>query len=103
MGKSQQEELSSRLRVLLVHLLKWQFQPERRSNSWEETMDAQRSEILDLLDFMPSLGRAVSEMVTRVYPRARREAAKQTGLPQGRFPDTCPFTPDQILDDTFLP
>lgn len=84
MGKSQRKELGSRLRVLVVHLLKWKFQPENRSPGWEQTIDLQRAEI---------------ETLRRVYPRAVRWAAKESRLPQSRFPDTCPFTLQQILDE----
>ena len=55
MGKSQQRQLESRLIVLLVHLLKWQFQPNQRSPRWEATIRIQRLELADLLADNPSL------------------------------------------------
>jgi hypothetical protein len=103
MGKSQQKELASRLRVLLIHLLKWRIQPAQRSASWEETIDTQRAEISDLLDFMPSLRRTLPEVVETVYPRAVRWAAKETRQAKTRFSEACPFTVEQILDEGFFP
>ena len=102
-GKSQRKELGSRFRVLLILLLKWRLQPEHRSGSWEETIDLQRAEIEDLLDYMPSLRATLPETLERVYPRAARWAGKESRLLQHRFPDTCPFTLQQVLDDAFLP
>lgn len=49
MGRSEKRELENRLIVLLVHLLKWRFQPDRRGNSWSATMKRQRLDIEDLL------------------------------------------------------
>lgn len=103
LGKSQRKEVGSRLRVLVIHLLKWKFQLEHRSPGWEQTIDVQRAEIEDLLEYMPSLRGTLPETVGLVYPRAVRWAAKESRLPQSRFPDTCPFTLQQVLDDAFLP
>ena len=103
MGKSQQKELGSRLRVLVIHLLKWKHQPGHRSPSWEETIDNQRAEIEHLLDYVPSLRRTLPEAVHKIYPRAVRWAAKESRLPETCFPETCPFTSEQLLDHTFLP
>ncbi len=103
MGRSQQKELASRLRVLLIHLLKWRVQPTQRSASWEETIDTQRAEIGDLLEFMASLRHTLLAMVEKVYPQSVRWAAKETRQPKTRFPESSPFTVEQILDENFLP
>ena len=92
-------ELRSRLRVLVMHLLKWQHQPDRRSRSWDVTIDIQRAELDDLFESSPSLRREVPDALAKVYPRAVRRAAKETGLPPTTFPADCPYTPDQILGD----
>jgi hypothetical protein len=92
-------ELRSRLRVLVMHLLKWQHQPDQRSRSWDATIDAQRADLEDLLDSSPNLRREVPDALAKIYPRAVKRAAKETGLPVAMFPRTCPFTPDQILND----
>jgi hypothetical protein len=103
MGKRDRRELLSRVRLLVAHLLKWQFQPDRRSPSWEETIDPQRTEIGDLLQDMPSLRRALASHLRELYPQAVRRAARETGLSRSAFPDRCPYTPEQILDIEFLP
>lgn len=103
MGRSQKHEVRSRLRVLLVHLLKWKHQPRRRSAGWQSTMTTQRTELRDLFEQSPSLRRQVSEALPRVYLDAAKLAAIETGLAADAFPRACPFSPAQILDDTFLP
>jgi hypothetical protein len=86
-----------------MHLLKSKFQPEHRSPDWEQTIDLQRAEIEDLLEYMPSLRGTLPETLARVYPRAARWAAEEPQIPQSRFPETCPFTLQQVLDDAFVP
>ena len=104
MGASQRNALMSRLKVLLMHLLKWRYQPEKNTGpSWQNTIDEQRSEISDLLEDNPSLGPEVPEQFAKAYPRARRDAAKETKLPLSTFPVDCPWTVEQVLDDEWLP
>ena len=103
MGKRDRRELLSRLQVLLAHLLQWRLQPERRSPSWEETIDTQRVEIADLLQDMPSLRNALPGALPQIYLHAARRALKETQLPRSALPNTCPLTLDQILDAEFLP
>ena len=104
MGVSQRRELESRLRVLLTHLLKWQVQPERRERStWKSTIRVQRLEVESLLRKMPSLKNLLTECVEDVYERAVVRAAAETRLPEDRFPPTCPYTLDQILDRDCFP
>jgi hypothetical protein len=103
MGKNNRRELGSRLAVLLMHLLKWRYQPNRRSPSWATTVRDQRDEIEALLDDSPSLRPGVGETLSAVYERARRKAISETGLLESAFPTNCPFTPEQILAENFLP
>lgn len=103
MGLSQRHQLRSRLRVLLVHLLKWQFQPERLSSSWISTINTQRAEIEDLLEQAPSLRPALESALPKVYRRAAGLAAIETGLSPGAFPEACPFALDRLLDTAFFP
>ncbi|ETX03707.1 MAG: hypothetical protein ETSY1_46400 (plasmid) [Candidatus Entotheonella factor] len=105
LGKSDRRQLGNRLEVLMLHLLKWRYQPERRQtgHSWEDSILEQRGRIESLLSDSPSLRRQVSDLVSTHYPRARRRANSQTGLPLETFPQTCPWTQDQILDDEFWP
>ena len=103
MGKRDKRELYSRLTVLIVHLLKWKWQPEKRSQSWQSTMFTQRSELDLLLADSPSLMRNVTAAAGDVYPRAVKMAVLQTGLPARTFSRECPFSSQQILDFSFLP
>nr|WP_306441464.1 DUF29 domain-containing protein [Halomicronema hongdechloris] len=105
LGRREQKELGSYLKVLIMHLLKLQYQPERRSKSWEVTIANCRDSIQDCLEDSPSLQRFLkdTEWVAKYYRRARRDAAKETELPTDTFPAVCPYTMPQILDPQFWP
>jgi hypothetical protein len=103
MGKSDRREIGNRLVVLLGHLLKWQFQPSARSTSWSGTIVEQRQQIDSVIADSPSLRSAVSETLDHAYHRACRLAAAETDLAETVFPSTCPYTPEQILSEDFLP
>ena len=103
LGRSDRREIESRLKPLLVHLLKWRFQRERRTKSWEATIREQRARIAKILQESPSLKNYPQEVLQEEYGYARWDAAKETGLPDVTFPETCPFTANQVLDTSFLP
>lgn len=103
MGKSQRQALISRLAVLLMHLLKWQYQPQRRSRSWELTIIEQRREILDLLEDSPSLKHELEIKLVKAYQRALIKAEQETGISYTHFPMTCPYSLEQILSEQFYP
>jgi hypothetical protein len=103
MGKRDLKEVNSRVQVLAGHLLKWRFQPAKRSQSWISTIVTQRVEIENDLKQSPSLKRKVGGALPDNYAKAVRLAMAQTGLPKGHFPAECPFTVEQILDPEFLP
>jgi len=103
MGKTEKRELVNRLAVLLLHMLKWQFQPGRRGASWEVTIRNQRRALADHLDDNPSLKPKLPEAVARAYADARGEAYAETGLPESVFPAQCPWSNDQIMDRDFWP
>jgi hypothetical protein len=102
-GDSQCSEIESRLAVLLMHLLKWQFQPDRRSNSWRATIHEQRRRINRRIRRSPSLKGYPLEVLDEEYQIARYNAAGETGLPVNTFPVDCPYTISQVLDLGFLP
>lgn len=103
MGRSERRAVESHLKNLLLHLLKWLMQAERRSGSWRDSIDTARDAITDLLNDSPSLRPHLSEFIARQYPRARRSAASQSGIAEKDFPSECPFSVDQILDRDFFP
>jgi len=96
-------ELFSRMSVLILHLLKWKYQPEKRSGGWRSTINTQRREIAGLLRQSPSLRQALPQSGAEAYPDAVEDAASETGLPEDTFPAECPFSEAQILDRAFLP
>lgn len=102
-GKNLRRELHSRVRVLLMDLLKCQFQHARISGSWRGTLAEQRAAISDLIEDSPSFGRIVMEAAVREYPRAVHGAAEETGLPESSFPSANPYSRDQLLDRHFIP
>jgi hypothetical protein len=103
MGKTEKRELASRLAVLLMHLLKWQYQPAKRGASWEVTIRVQRRDLATHLKDNPSLKAKLPEAIEYAYENARDEAYAETGLPKATFPTTCPWTFEQIMDENFWP
>lgn len=102
-GKSERRELTNRLTVLLTHLLKWRFQPVRRSTSWKNTITTQRIDIKDLLVDSPSLKAALGDRIGLAYEKAKLAAEDETGLKKENFPEICPFSSDELLDMDFFP
>lgn len=96
-------ELFSRVKVLLLHLLKWKTQHLERSKSWRLTILNQREEIRELLEQSPSLSRLVNDSIERQYPRAVEKAVAEMGLLQNPFPAKCPFNAEQLLSDEYWP
>ncbi len=89
LGKQDWKELRSRLNVLVMHLLKYHYQPDHRRGSWSSTIRTQRDEIHALLEQSPSLRRQVPVILDERYKTPRRNAA-ETGLPVETFPEVCP-------------
>jgi len=103
MGRSDKSKLTRRLAILLAHLLKWQYQPNRRSRSWMLTIKEQRIRITRQLKESPSLKYELNITLEEAYEEASVIAARQTGLDESIFPERCPFSFEQCLDIKFLP
>jgi hypothetical protein len=103
LGRSDRRELFSRSRVLLLHLLKWQFQPERRGVSWITTIREQRFQIEIVLSESPSLRRMLPEIIVKSYRYAVEQAALETNLDMAVFLKSCPWMPGQIIDKDWMP
>lgn len=103
LGGSQKSEIRSRLAVLLMHLLKWEFQPEKRKYGWRATIIEQRLQIDGLIDLSPSLRSWPGAVLDKAYRLAIGAAAGETGLPETTFPNTCLYSLAQILDLGFYP
>ena len=111
MGRSERNELESRLVILLAHLLKWRFQydqlsdrwKEFRGDSWRSTIIEQRDRIQKRLEKSPGLRPELKVLSREAYADAIGLAAKESGLPAEHFPSDCPYSLEQILDDGFFP
>jgi len=111
MGRSNHRELENRLIIILLHLLKWKYQlkqlqetwKEFEGKSWKNTIIEQRYQLHKLLKQNPSLNRLILSTMEEIYADAARLAAEETGLDNKIFPTSCPFTPNDLLDNNFWP
>jgi hypothetical protein len=95
-GAEQFNKLVGALRVLLLHILKWDHQPERRSRSWALSIKEQRIVLRAVIEDNPGLKPRIAEALARAYEQASVAAAKETGLDEDTFPDKCPYSFDDI-------
>jgi hypothetical protein len=103
LGISRRRELRSRYTILLMHLLKWLYQPRHRTSSWRRTIREQRDQIEDLLQESPSLRPSRPEELLIAYKRARENAADETGFDVATFSEECPFFVDDVEKHDYLP
>ena len=103
LGKQQRQELRNRLSVLMGHLLKWEYQPQRRSRSWLATIRVQRRDTLRLLKDNPSLKSYLEDALLEAYENGRDLAMGETDLPEKTFPQKCSYSLTEILDHSFYP
>ncbi|CAB1276134.1 DUF29 domain-containing protein [Candidatus Nitrosacidococcus tergens] len=106
MGKSELRALENRLIILMAHLLKWQYQPEHRSNSWKSTIKDQRLRISRLLRENPSLKPKINETIIEAYENGILQASIETNLDTEIFPthfEQTGWTMEQVLDNRFYP
>ena len=103
MGGSIRNQLESRLEVLLMHLLKWQYQPNYRGRSWQLTIKEQRRKIERLIRKNPSLQNTLDQTLADAYGDAILAAAKETGMAENIFPQQCPYSIQHIIYSDYLP
>ena len=103
MGKSEKKVITSNLIVVLIHLLKYKYQPEKRSNSWKGSIREHRRRLKEAFVDSPSLKPYFLEVLPQCYQDARKQASDETGLSLDSFPLDSPFTADECLDEDFLP
>lgn len=101
LGREQFNKLEGALRVLLLHMLKWDHQPSKRSRSWAISIRQQRLELDDVLADNPGLRPRIDEATARAYRKARLAAVKETGLAEKRFPTACPYSFDEMASREF--
>lgn len=102
-GKREKRELRSRLIVLLMHLLKWKYQPNKRSESWISTISEQRLSLEELLEDSPSLQPFIIEVFEACYQKARVKATQETKMMLDVFPAISPFSLGETLDSAYFP
>ncbi|MCL1463360.1 DUF29 domain-containing protein [Argonema galeatum] len=102
MGKDKRRELKSRLVVLLMHILKYQYQIEKRSSSWVSTILEQYDQIEYLLEDSPSLKPYYLEIFKQCYSKAIRNASAETKLSVNAFPNESPFSPEDVINSDFI-
>ncbi|XWK90552.1 MAG: DUF29 domain-containing protein [Phormidium sp.] len=103
LGKQEKRELVNRLGVLLGHLLKWEYQPNKRSRSWVATIREQRYKVLKLLEENPSLKPYLPEAIAQAYQSALALAVRETEMPYRTFPSSNSYAWEQIENSDFLP
>ena len=104
-GKSEQRELASRMAVLLAHILKWEFQPQKRSISWTLTIKEQRRLLVRRIQKTPSLGPMLAdpEWIDEIWVDAKALAEKETDLDISTYPEVCPWVMANVLAKDWLP
>jgi Domain of unknown function DUF29 len=103
MGRSERRSFKSNLIVILVHLLKWQFQPEKRSGRRHRSIIEHRRRVKEALDDSPSLKSYLESIFAECYAQAIKQAKAETGLPVESFPVVCPYQLPEVTNDEFLP
>jgi Domain of unknown function DUF29 len=103
LNRSEKREVESRLEVLLMHLLKWRYQPEHQSRSWKSTIHEQRRQLLRLLKDSPSLKNHLAKEFDECYAIAREKAAEETTIFLENFPEQCPYAIVDVLSPDFSP
>jgi hypothetical protein len=103
MGRSEKKALRNNLEVVLMHLLKYKYQAEKRSGSWRATIREHRKRIRQALQESPSLKPYFDEVFGQCYEDARLLAADETELAVAIFSEQSPFTPEEVLNPDFLP
>lgn len=103
MGRSERRSLESNLVVVLMHLLKWEFQPDRRSGSWKSSIAEHRRRIRKAVKDSPSLRPYLEEVFSECYADAVEQASAETGLSVETFPQSCIYSAIEVLDSEFLP
>ena len=98
LGKQERRELENRLAILIGHLLKWEYQAEKRSKSWRATIREQRRMVQKLLSQNPSLKPYLLELIADGYESGKDLVVRETPLDYLDLPEKYPYIPEQILD-----
>ncbi|MBC6418752.1 MAG: DUF29 domain-containing protein [Prochloron sp. SP5CPC1] len=104
MGKKEKRSVYSNLKILLFHLLKYKYQPEKRSHSWKYTIEEHRQRIKEAFEDSPSLQNYCEEIFVtgKCYRDAKKLAVHETGFPENTFPSQCPFSLEEVLAEDYF-
>jgi predicted DNA-binding ribbon-helix-helix protein len=97
LARSDFDAFKSAIRIVLIHMLKWDIQTDYRSRSWAVSIDGHRVRVAEALEESPSYKARIEEALAKAYRRARYDAAKETRLPLSSFPETCPFSFEEVM------
>jgi Domain of unknown function DUF29 len=103
LSRRERDALYSNLKIVLLHLLKWEFQPHKQTNGWKASIREHRQRIKQQVNKSPSLKTYPEEILSECYADARELASDETGLPLTTFPAECPYAIADVLASTFLP
>jgi hypothetical protein len=103
LGKSERRAIASQLTRLLLHLLKWEYQPQRRSDSWLDSITDARTQIELAIADSPSLKSYPAQELEASYQKALRQASKQTNIEISVFPRACAYSLELVLGEDWLP
>jgi Domain of unknown function DUF29 len=103
LGRGERRAVVARWRLIIQHLLKWQYQPEKRSRSWIATVSRERRHLRRLENESPSLSARYQELIAEAFRIALGDVVDETDLPRSTFPARCPYAPDDLRDDRFFP
>ncbi|OKH39458.1 hypothetical protein NIES2119_06920 [[Phormidium ambiguum] IAM M-71] len=103
LGKQEKRELVNRLKILIGHLLKWEYQPTHRSRSWIRTIREQRNEIKKIIKENPSLKPFLNDAIQEAYLSGVDLAIDETGIEIDAFPKSNPYSWEEVENQNFFP
>jgi hypothetical protein len=103
LGRGERRELVSAWRLIIHHLLKWQYQPDKRSKSWISTIQRERRHLRRSEARAPSLRAKAADLIVEAYVEAVFDALDETELPRSTFPKSCPYDANELRDDVYFP
>ena len=103
LGKSDRRSVQSDLKIVLLHLIKWKYQPQKRKSGWRSSINEHRDRIERIIEDSPSLAGVPASSLRAEYRKARKQALEDTKLPASDVPETCPFSVEQVLDADYWP
>ena len=98
MGRSEKRAVSSQLTRLMLHIIKWKCQPEKRSASWVISIRSARREIADSQEEMPSLNQEFLESIwDKCFASAKQDARDE----MGKKPEIIALSWDEVFEEIY--